>query len=94
MDPGTFIDGETLVVSVRLADADAAIIPPQSVTTTICDASDTTYVTSDHTVTDNLYVITHPLSGTGRVKITWTVVDDEGNTVKKSANVLALAEEC
>ena len=38
----SFIDGETLVLTVTLADADAAIIPPQSVQTVVCDADTTT----------------------------------------------------
>ena len=43
----SFIDGETLVLTVTLADADAAIIPPQSVQTAVCDTDTTTYATGE-----------------------------------------------
>ena len=90
----SFIDGETLVLTVTLADADAAIIPPQFVQTVVCDTDTTTYATGDHSVSANAYTVEHDLTGAGIVRVTWTVVDDEGKTSKTSAVVLSKADRC
>ena len=51
-------------------------------------------IQGDHSVSANAYTVEHDRTGAGRVRVTGTVVDDEGKTPTTRAVVLSTADRC